>query len=324
MAGPEAGAGAAAEPLTVFVTGATGVLGRPVVRRLAAAGHRVRAVARSAANDALLAELGAEPARADILDRGAVESALAGCDAVLHLATRIPAMREMGRRDAWRENDRLRAEATPLLVDAALAAGAGTFVYPSVCFFYSDAGDDWIEAAEPFETPDVMQSTLAAEAAVARFTAAGGRGITLRMAGFYGTDVPSTADMLALARRGISPVIGRPDAYLPVVWADDAAAAVVAALVEAPAGLYDVVDDEPLGRGEIIRLIAAAAGRRHLVVPPVLLARLAAGKDATFAARSQRVSNRRLRSVTSWRPQVRDAREGWRRIAESVAPAMDG
>jgi nucleoside-diphosphate-sugar epimerase len=314
---------AGAMPLTVFVTGATGVLGRPVVRRLPAAGYRVKAVARSARNDALLNGLGAEPVHVDLFDRGAVESALAGCHAVLHLATRIPPLRSMGSRDAWRENDRLRAEATPVLVDAALAAGVGTFVYPSVCFFYADAGDDWIEAAEPFETPDVMRSTLAAEAEVARFTAAGGRGITLRMAGFYGTDAPSTAELLAVARRGISPIIGRPGAYQPLVWLDDAAAAVVAALLEAPAGVYDVVDDEPLTRGELVRLMAAAAGRRRLLVPPVPLARLAAGKDATFAARSQRVSNRRLRSATAWRPQVRDAREGWRRITEAMAAPLD-
>ncbi|HSJ08171.1 MAG TPA: NAD-dependent epimerase/dehydratase family protein [Longimicrobiales bacterium] len=311
------------KPLTVFVTGATGVLGRPVLRRLTADGHRVKAVARSAANDALLGELGAVPVNVDIFDRRAVEPALAGCHAVLHLATRIPQLRAMGSRDAWRENDRLRAEATQVLVDAALAAGVSAFVYPSVCFFYPDAGDDWIEAAEPFETPDVMRSTLVAEAEVARFTAAGGRGLTLRMAGFYGVDVPSTAEMLAVARRGVSPVIGRPRAYQPLVWADDAAAAVVAALLEAPAGVYDVVDDEPLTRGELVPLIAAAAGRQRLVVPPVLLARLAAGKDATFAARSQRVSNRRLRSVTGWQPQVRDAREGWRRIAEELVPAVD-
>ncbi len=55
-----------AQAMDIFVTGATGVLGRAVVPRLVAAGHRVRGLARSAANDALLRALGAEP---PLLDR---------------------------------------------------------------------------------------------------------------------------------------------------------------------------------------------------------------------------------------------------------------
>jgi len=42
-----------------------------------------------------------------------------GADAVLHLATRIQPLEKMGQPEAWRENDRLRAEASAILVDAA-------------------------------------------------------------------------------------------------------------------------------------------------------------------------------------------------------------
>ena len=42
-------------------------------------------------------------------------------DAALHLATRIQPLDRMGQPEAWRENDRLRAEASAILVDAALA-----------------------------------------------------------------------------------------------------------------------------------------------------------------------------------------------------------
>lgn len=54
--------------LEVFVTGGTGVLGRPVVRRLVAAGHHVRVAARSEDNYALIRELGATPAKAALVD----------------------------------------------------------------------------------------------------------------------------------------------------------------------------------------------------------------------------------------------------------------
>ncbi|MDP9371862.1 MAG: NAD-dependent epimerase/dehydratase family protein, partial [Chloroflexota bacterium] len=217
--------------MDVFVTGATGVLGQPVVRRLVAAGHRMRALARSEANVATLRELGAEAVRADLFNVASLREAVAGSDAVLHLATRIPPTKEVLRAAAWRENDRIRREGTRNLVDAALAAGVATFIYQSVCFIYPDGGDAWLDAAAtpPAPTPH-LRSTLDAEAEVARFTATGRRGIALRMGFFYGAGAGMTRELLDLARRGIAAVFGSGGAYQPLIWVDDAAAAVVAAL----------------------------------------------------------------------------------------------
>ena len=55
--------------MRVFVTGATGTLGRPTVKKLVSAGHDVRALARSAANEPLLRQLGATPVAGDLFDR---------------------------------------------------------------------------------------------------------------------------------------------------------------------------------------------------------------------------------------------------------------
>ncbi len=131
----------------ILVTGATGVLVRAVVPRLVAAGHAVRALSRSEQNDELIRAMGAEPVRTDLFDSAALRQAMAGRDAVLHLATKIPPTEQARKPSAWGENDRIRSEATRLLVDATLAAGATTFVYPSVTFVYPDRGDDWIDAA---------------------------------------------------------------------------------------------------------------------------------------------------------------------------------
>jgi uncharacterized protein YbjT (DUF2867 family) len=72
-----------------------------------AEGHRVSAPGR--------AEL-------DLFDPAAVAGQMRGVDAVLHLATRIQPLEKMGQPGAWHRNDRLRAEAPAILVDAALAA----------------------------------------------------------------------------------------------------------------------------------------------------------------------------------------------------------
>lgn len=303
--------------MDVFVTGATGVLGRPVARLLAEEGHRVRALARSGSNRALLARLGAEPVRGDLFDPASLRAAVAGADAVLHLATRIPPRSRARAAGAWSENNRIRVEGTRNLVDAALAGAAQTFVYPGICFVYADGGSEWIDAERGrIEAGGLLGSTLEAEGQVRRFTDAGRRGIVLRMGYFYGPEAESTLDTLALARRGAAILAGPGEAFYPSIWVDDAASAVVAALRSAPAGIYDVVDDEPVPRRELARAIAAAAGRPFVVRPPGWLLKLAGGRDAGFMVRSQRVSNARFKSATGWSPAVRDAREGWHRVGQ--------
>lgn len=300
--------------MRILVTGATGVLGRPVVRHLVAAGHSVRGLSRSAENAVLLRSLGAEPAEADLFDVASLQAALQGCDAVVHLATSIPPTSRAGRLSAWAENDHIRRDGTRALVTVALAEPAArTFIYPSFALVYPEGGDAWIAAGATPATPTVIQrTTLDAEAEVARFVAAGGgrRGLSLRMGAFYGPDAPSTQDQLRIARLGLSPVPGRPEGYLPLIWVDDAARAVVAALDRGDSGIYDVVDDNPLCRVEITAAIASAVGRERLRLLPAWLMRLIGGPGTDSLSRSQRVSNRRFKAATGWTPDVSDAWAG--------------
>ena len=90
---------------------------RAVAPLLIGAGHQVAAPTHS--------EL-------DLFDRDRVEPALAGVQVVFHLATRIPPREAQGNPEVWRENDRLRREATQVLVDSALAAGVQRLTFPSV------------------------------------------------------------------------------------------------------------------------------------------------------------------------------------------------
>ena len=114
--------------MKVFVSGATGVVGRPAVRLLVAAGHSVTAAARGPEKAALLSSLGATPVIVDLFDPAAVRAAVAGHDAVVNLATHIPATSRAAMPGAWAENDRIRREVSRNLVDAALATGATRYV----------------------------------------------------------------------------------------------------------------------------------------------------------------------------------------------------
>ena len=150
---------------------------------------------------------------------------------------------------------------------------------------------------------------------------AAARGISLRLGGLYGSDLPSTKEQLQLARRGISMFGGVPDAFTPTLWIGDAASALIAALDRAPSGLYDVVDDEPVRQRQLKTALAAAAGRRRMLSLPAWLVRMMAGPAGEVFTRSLRISNRRFREATGWAPAVRNAIEGMALVGAADPPA---
>jgi nucleoside-diphosphate-sugar epimerase len=151
--------------MQLLVTGGTGVLGRALRPLAEAGGHELAMPGRE--------EL-------DLFDPSAVAGAVRGVDGVLHLATRIRSLDQISDLEAWRENDRLRAEASRILVDAAIAAGVEVYVQPTVTFVYPQ--DAQVSEDTPVgEVLPILHSSLAAEQETERFARAGGRGVVLRM-----------------------------------------------------------------------------------------------------------------------------------------------
>src|SRR5215212_6119457 len=151
--------------MRLLITGGTGVLGRALRPLAEGAGHEFAMPGRE--------EL-------DLFDPTAVADAVRGVDGVLHLATRIRSLEQISDLDAWRDNDRLRADASRILVDAAIAAGVAVYVQPTVTFVYPP------DAAASEDTPvrgvlPILRSALVAEQETERFGRAGGRGVVLRM-----------------------------------------------------------------------------------------------------------------------------------------------
>lgn len=298
--------------MKVLLTGATGVLGRRVLPRLLAAGHEVTAAVRSGNSARVAQSLGATALRLDLFDRQAVAAAAEGHDAVVNLATHIPPMARAANPKAWAANDRLRVEASANLSEAARSAGAQVFVQESVAFSRGDHGEDQLpEGGEMAESP-VTASVASAEAAAAAATDGGLRGIVLRFGLFHAPDSDHGRAFMFAARHGRLMVPGEPDAYIPIIHADDAASAVVAAL-GAPAGTYEITTDQCPTRAELAE--AASAALQPLGVRRVRLAgrrtRARIARSAGPLAWSQRVGNTRMRDATGWRPAHRDARSVW-------------
>jgi nucleoside-diphosphate-sugar epimerase len=274
-------------------------------------------VARSNEKAARLRELGAEPIAVDLFDADAVKGAVEGCEAVLHLATNVPPLRKMASKGGWSTHNRLRTTANQLLIDAALTTGASTYVKESVTFSYPDRGSDWIdETTPPDESIAMLRPTLEGERMVDRFTAEGGRGVVLRFGAFYGPTARMVDEALRLARWRMAVVAGKGDGYVSSIHTDDVASAAVAAL-DAPAGVYNVVEDEPATRREYLDAFSAAFGLRKLRPMPRWLVKLMAGAAAEAVVPSQRVRNTRFRDATGWSPRFPTVREGWPAVARA-------
>ena len=300
--------------MRVFIAGGTGTLGRPTIRLLRAAGHEVHALARTAERCAPLRELGAEPVVGDLFDLRAMTETLAGMDAVLHLATRIPPLAQMRKLAAWRDNDRLRSQGASVLVSAAIAAKAKIYLQESITFLYQSMGDTQLFETAPLDAPQPLASAREAERETARFTARGGQGIVLRFGAFYGPDAPSTRDTVKLARRRLFPIIGSGDHYFSSIQVDDAAAAVVAALA-IPGGVYNVVDDEPMPMRDYMAAFTSAFGFKPAWHLPLWLARVLLGSGTDALTRSQRVNNTMFKAVAAWTPKYPSVRQGWPAVA---------
>ena len=152
--------------MNVLVTGASGFIGRRVVRRLLHDGHSVRALVRDPERLAMLPDT-AETAQGDVLDPGSLVRACEGVDAVAHLAAVI---RESGRLTFQRVN----YEGTRNVLEAAEAAGVGRFVFASTIGATSDAALPYLSSRWMAEQ-DVARSTV--ESVILRFSAGvwGGR-----------------------------------------------------------------------------------------------------------------------------------------------------
>jgi len=192
-----------------FVAGASGVLGRRIVKRLVARGHSVVGLVRSDASATALASLGGEARRADLFDKDAVAHAASGCDIVIRAATAIPTKVRTGPAD-WAMNDRIRREGTRSLVAAATHVGARAFLQESVVWAVGTLdGRPFDEDAPPAGDP-ILASALDGER-IAREagSARGFETLALRCGGFYSADGWHTRILAESMARGRPVLIGR-------------------------------------------------------------------------------------------------------------------
>ena len=307
--------------MRIFLAGATGAIGKPLIRQLKEHGHEVVGTTRSQAKAGELRDLGAEPVILDALDRDAVIAAVAQArpDAILHQLTALSTIDFRHFEKSFELTNRLRTEGTDNLLAAARAAGAERFVAQSY------AGHPYARTGGPLKTEDdpldpapaaQMRSTIEAIKYLERAVLAFG-GIVLRYGGFYGpgTGLARGGEQLEMVRKRRFPLVGEGRAVWSLVHVDDAAAATVAALERAkPGTIYNIVDDEPARVGEVLAFLAELVGAKPPRRIPVWLARLLGEHMVVMMDEGRGASNAKARRELGWEPAHRSWRDGFREL----------
>jgi len=301
--------------MKIFVAGATGVLGRGLLRQFRNRGHEVVGLARSEKGERIVRSLGGESRRADLFDVDSLARAAEGSEVVIHAVTAIPVNTKPVPAD-WRMNDRVRREGTRALCVAAKRIGARIFLLQSIVWVARPPDDSPFDETSPAYPDPITHSAFDAECIA--HDAGGKAGIriaVLRCGYFYGPDAAHTQMMGEEITRRRLPVIGTEGAVWANLHTDDAASAFVTAAEAGREGLWHVVDDQPATVKEVLTEFSVQLGAPPPRRIPAWLARLIVGPHAVdFFTRSTRTTNTRFRADFGWKPQYPSYREGIRQI----------
>lgn len=304
--------------MKVLVIGATGAIGRPLVTKLAIAGHDVVAAARRAP---AATPPGVDARALDLLDASTAETLVARLapDAIIHQATALASVGNNVRRfDAlFATTNRLRTEGTTTLIRAARRLPTQPrLIVQSFCGWpwapeggpVKSEGDRW----NPHPAP-AFRRTFAALAELEAMVNDYPNGVVLRYGALYGpgTTLAGAGPQIEAIQRRRFPLVGRARAVWSFIHVEDAADATIAALTRG-GGVYNIVDDTPVPIGEWLVAVSQMLSAPPPFQIPVWLARLVGGSGLVHMMTQARgSSNAKAKRELDWAPAHPDWRTGF-------------
>lgn len=279
--------------MRILVTGGTSLIGSQLALALAARGDDVTVLQRRPSN------LGLAEVLADLGDVEAVQRAVEGQDAVVHLAAKANVSGDPA------EYLRINVGGTRAVVQAATRAGVRRLVYvssPSVAHSGSSLVGAGAGPADPHRARGPYARTKAAAELIALAADSPQLSVlAIRPHLVWGPgDTQLTARIVARAQAGRLPIIGSGAALIDTTYIANAVEALVAAVDRCPQAhgrALLVSNGEPRPIAEILSAICRAGGanppRRHVPVAAAIVA--GALSDGAFAAR------RWLSENSAWR-----------------------
>jgi len=218
--------------MRIFLAGASGAIGRPLVRLLVRAGHEVTGTTRSETSAEQIERAGAEAVVLDVYDAPAVTAAVAAArpEVLIHQLTDLPRQFDEAKVvESYPKNARIRTEGTRNLIAAARAAGVRRLIVQSIAFAYAPGGEPHPET-DPLNLADPARSVTVRGTAdmEQQVLTSGIEAILLRYGLLYG---PHSWSPNGPARK-------------PALHVDAAAQAALLALTRGKPGIYNIADDD--------------------------------------------------------------------------------
>lgn len=252
--------------MRLFVSGATGFIGRHFAEAAVAAGHEVSGLcrahsARRRRSHSELTQLGVHLETGDVLDPPSLAAALRGADCVCHFAA---AFREAAADE--HHFRRVNVTGTANLLAAAHAAGARRFVLCSTAGVYGQRAPGVIDESHPLRPWNAYEhSKVEAESRLRR--AAGALGmqyVILRPTAVYGPRDERLRKLFRSAARGRFPLFGRGEGRRHMVYVSDLADAFLRACTSSRAANHEMIvaGPEVVPLHELLQMLATLSNRR--------------------------------------------------------------
>jgi 2-alkyl-3-oxoalkanoate reductase len=294
--------------MRIFVAGASGAVGVPVLRKLLDEGHQVTGLSNSDRGASRIREAGATPVQADIFDLEALRTALrqANAEVVIDELTSLPP--NPGDLSKAAANDaRVRLEGGGNLFRAAVETGVRRYMQQSSGFFLvapeGKLADESSELAI-HASPGVRASAMTYVELERRVRSSSMEWVALRYGFFYGPGTWFWQDgaYAEMVRHQKFPVVDRGQAVWSFVHVEDAAAATAAA-IHAESGVYIITDDNPSPLHVWLPAFARWVGAPPPQTVSRLVARMVAGEDAVYyATKLSGASNAKARGALGFQP----------------------
>jgi nucleoside-diphosphate-sugar epimerase len=277
--------------MRIYLTGATGYIGKALARRLVDAGHEVRALVRATSNAEPLRQMGVATFVGDLQDRASMREGMSGADWVIHAAADLDLT---GPPERMRQTN---VQGSDNVASLAYKLGTGRFLSVSSMAYFGGSPDDGMPAGEtspprePF--PTLYSATKhSGELAIQAWAKQGLRVNTVYPSLVYGPPGKKEGANAILRQllNGRFPAVVGPDRKTSWVFLDDVVDGMMRVIEKAPIGRdYLLTGDVTTLRSLVDRTCALGGVKPPRLTLPIGAARVA----LTLAAPLYKMRGRR-------------------------------
>ena len=296
--------------MRVFVTGATGFVGRAIVKALLQRKHEVLGLVRDAQKAKALEQMGVTLVAGDMLEPASYEKVVPTVDSVIH-AAQYPIQGRFTKQKI-QQMEQADILMTHTLSQACLLHDK-KFVYTSSTLTYGDHADKWITEQDTLHAPPIAEAhEQLAKELLSLHREQNLHVIIIAPGWVYGPGGLFKQSFYDTQKKGQLSIFGAGKQYWSPIHVDDLAMGYALAVEsEAYGEVYNVTDDSPLPHKEIVNLFTDALGVKRVGSMPLWILKLILGAPLVDSlAISFRIKNEKAKQALGWQPHYSSFKEG--------------